>query len=630
MPIGDVPPSLQKAVLAAEDRKFYSHGGFSPTGILRAGVNNVKGGAQQGGSTITQQLAKNLYLTQERTLSRKVKELVISMKMENTLSKNQILEDYLNTIYFGRSAYGVEAASEQYFGKPVGQLSVAESAVLASILRSPGYYAPETHLDRLKARWDYVLDGMVKEGWLTKAERDQQVFPQLQPYKPSRSLAGPNGYLVEASRLQLADILQSKNIDPSAIEVGGLRVKTTFDPRLQAAAVDAVNKQRPTKKADGVRFGLTAIEPSTGYVKAMYGGADYQVQQFNDATQAHVQAGSTFKPFALAAALEQNVPLTSTWDGNSPRTFKDPGGGPPVKVVNDDHGYGTINLTTAMAHSVNTVYVDLGLKIGDDKVVDAARRAGVPANVKIDATPTVVLGTASPSSMDMASAYGTFAAGGQQVTPTMILEVRNNRGGLIYRAEPKQKQAFSSDVVADVDAALQAVVKQGTGTKAQAVGRPVAGKTGTTTNNLSAWFVGYVPQLSVAVDMFKPSADNKTLEPLYGTGGLSQVTGNSFPLSIWTSFMTTAVKGTPVVPFPKAANLGAPTELPSPDVTPSETPTDTASPSASASPTQTASSSPAVTASVTPVPVASKTPSPSGLPSASLPPASGAAQSPSG
>ncbi len=469
--IGAVPDHVQKAVLSAEDRDFYEHGGFDPLGIARAAWNNLRGGATQGGSTITQQLAKNLYLTQERTFDRKARELVLSMKLENTLSKDQILEDYLNTIYFGRGAYGIQAASQAYFAKDVGQLTAAEGAVLASIIRSPGGYAPEDQLERLQTRWAYVLDGMVEQGWLPQAERDAAQFPPIAERRPSVGLAGPGGYLVETARRELDRL----GYDEDRLSEGGLRVTTTFDAALQAAAVEAVAEQRPTKKAEGVRVGLVAVEPGTGYVRAMFGGDDYQARQFNDATQSAPQAGSTFKPFALAAGLEAGVELDSRWDGRSPRTFEVEGR-EPYKVTNfDDASYGRITLLKATANSVNTAYVDLGLEVGGDAVVDAARRAGIPERVEIDPGPAVVLGTASVTAYQMAGAYATFANDGEQVPNTVILAVKSPAGGTLYAAKPKGEEAFAPEVAAGVTKALEGVVTGGSGFEAKKLGRPSSG-----------------------------------------------------------------------------------------------------------------------------------------------------------
>jgi membrane peptidoglycan carboxypeptidase len=607
VPLSQVPVSLQHAVLAAEDRQFYEHGGFSPTGIVRAAWNDLRGGSLEGGSTITQQLVKNYYLTQQRTLSRKMQEFIVSIKIEQQLSKDQILQDYLNTIYFGRGAYGVQAAARAYFHTDVSQLTPAQGAVLASILRSPGAYSPEHHLDALKARWTFVLDGEVTEGWMTAAQRAAAVFPTISP-RGVAGPSGPNGYVVAYVESELA----SHGISEDDLASGGLRVYTSIDQKAQGAAVAAVTKQRPTTDAKGVRVGLASVDPRTGEIVAMYGGPDYgRPQYINDATQSIAQAGSTFKAFTLAAALKAGVTLDSRWDGSSGRVFTDVHGSTTKPIANEDHkSYGHITLLQAIEDSVNTVFVDVENQpeVGAAAVVQAARDAGIPESVQIQPTLSATLGVASPTALDMASAYGTFASGGMRYTPTIVTKVVGSNGGSIYTLTPRGTRAFDQDLSAQVDFALQKVVTDGTGTKARAVGRPVAGKTGTTDSNLSAWFVGYTPQMSTAVVMFRTGPDGRTRESLTGAGGGGRVNGGSFPAAIWTSYTSAALKGTPVLKFPTAPEpLG---------LTASPTPTPTASPSATSSPSPTPSTS---TSGPSPSPSSTSSPG-GGTPSPSAPP----------
>jgi membrane peptidoglycan carboxypeptidase len=545
-----IPLHLREAVMAAEDRDFYSNKAFSPIGILRALKNNLLGGSLQGGSTITQQYAKTAFLTSERTIQRKIKELVIAIKLENQLSKDEILENYLNTIYFGRGSYGVQTASQQYFNRTVDQLSVSQAVVLASILRSPGLYDPAFNKDnrpRLENRFAYVVKGMVEKGWLTEKEAAKLKIPYIAPRATSGSLSGPKGHLIEAVRKELIKF----GFTEDQIMVGGLVVKTTLVQQAQQAAVDAVNKQGPTKAPDNLHIGLVAVRPGTGEIIAMYGGKDYLTRQLNDATQAIAQAGSTFKPFALIAGLQQGIPLTSMWNGDSPQTFDD--AGKPYPVANYGfEGWGQISLLKATGSSVNTVYVPLGIKVGPENVVEAARRAGIPESIAMVPTPSVVLGVASPHVLDVANAYATFAANGIYAKPYLISQVLGSNKGVLYEGKPQTQEVFAADVMADLTYALKYVVTNGSGFAARKLNRPVAGKTGTSQSNASAWFSAYTPQLAASVALFRDDAT----QTLKGVGGLATVTGGSFPARIWTAFMQGALKGEPVLNFPAPANIG--------------------------------------------------------------------------
>ncbi len=542
IPLSDVPVDVQHAVLAAEDRGFYDHGGVSPVGIFRAVWNNVTGGSTQGGSTITQQYAKNAFLTQERTWDRKIREALLATKLETVVSKDEILENYLNTIYFGRGADGIEAASIAYFGVPTSELTVEQGAVLAAIIKSPSGLAPEKDLPALRARWAYVLDGMVEQGWLTPKQRAKAEFPKIKKQRAKDRLGGQTGFLLTMVEQQLLDL----GFDETEIQRGGLRVTTTFDQGAQKAATAAVRKAGPADGTEGLRIGLAAVRPGTGEVVAVYGGRDFITDQINNATREFAQAGSTFKPFALAAATEQGVELSSIWPGNSPTTVDG--------YTFDNYGnrsYGDVTLLHATEDSINSAYVTLESEVGVDRVADAAMRAGVPADTPgfDDRNLTFVLGTSSPSALSMADAYATFAARGDHVATTTVSKVVGANGGVLYELEPKASSAFDTDTADTVTYALSKVVTDGTGYAAQAIGRPAAAKTGTTDDNKSAWFVGYTPQLATAVLMAKEN-DAGLPVSLSGTGGLSTVTGGSYPAAIWTAFMKAALDGLPELAFP--------------------------------------------------------------------------------
>jgi membrane peptidoglycan carboxypeptidase len=550
VPLAKIPLNVRHAVLAAEDRGFYSNRAFSVTGIARAVLNNLRGGSLQGGSTITQQYAKTAFLTPERTIQRKIKELVIAIKLENQLSKDQIFESYLNTIYFGRGSYGVQTAAQQYFNRNVDQLTNAQAIVIACILRSPGFYDPsysKANEKRLTDRFDYVVKGMVEAKWLSPEDAAKIKFPTIAPRVTSGSLSGPKGHIIEAVSKELKGL----GFTEEQLLVGGLVIKTTIDQKAQTSAVDAINKLTPTKVPENLHIALVAIRPGTGEIVAMYGGADYLKRQLNDATQAIALGGSTFKPFALIAALEAGIPLTSMWNGDSPQTFDDLGKPYPVSNYGDE-GWGQMSLLEATKHSVNTVFVPLGQKAGLDKVVDAARRAGIPETVAMMPTPSVALGPASPHVIDVANSYATFAAQGIKAKPFLVTSVIGSNKGVLYEGKPQTQEVFSKEVMADLTYALKGVVNGGTGAAALALGRPAAGKTGTSQSNASAWFSAYTPQLAASVAFFRDDAT----QSLNGIGGLNSVTGGTFPARIWTAFMKGALKDEPVMEFPAPSNIG--------------------------------------------------------------------------
>ena len=550
--LAEIPVQVRNAVMAAEDRGFYSNRAFSPTGIARAVWNNLRGGSLQGGSTITQQYAKTAFLTPERSIQRKIKELVIAIKLENQFTKDEILENYLNTIYFGRGSYGVQTASQVYFGTTVDQLTTAQSAVLASILRSPGLYDPgfkKENLPRLEKRFAYVIDGMVEANWLDAEKAKKIKFPVINPRVTSGALAGPKGYVISWVEQELNKL----GFTDEQLLVGGYIIKTTLVKDAQEAAVAAVNKEAPTKAPDNLHIGLAAIKPGTGEILAMYGGQDYLKYQFNAATQGIASGGSSFKAFALVAALEQGIPLSSIWNGDSPKVYDD-GIGRPY-VVNNYGGetWGDTTLLNATIHSVNTIYVPLGIKAGVEKVVDVARRAGIPESVEMIASPSVSLGSSSPHVIDLANSYATFAAQGVYAKPFIINEVQGPNKGILYQGRIQAQEVFRKDVMADLTYALNQITVKGTAAVVGArLNRPAAGKTGTSNDNAAAWFNGYTPEVAASVAFYR---DNAT-QSLNGIGGLTSVTGGSFPARIWAEFVKGYLGKAPIQEFPPASNIG--------------------------------------------------------------------------
>ena len=543
-----VPMSMQQAVLAAENRDFYSDPGVSITGAVRALWVSLTTDRTQGGSTITQQYVKNMYLTQERSYERKIKEVFIALKIDRELTKDELLQDYLNTIYFGRGAYGVQAASQAYYGKNVTDLTVADSALLAARIQNPVSFDDPDNVDNLQARYDYVLDGMVSEGWLPAGERAAQTFPAIRDNSGDVRFAGQSGYLVAATQNELTAL----GFTEDEIQRGGLRVRTTFEPKAQAAAEAAITAQLPpvAEWPENFHAALAAVRPGTGEVVAIYGGRGYQAGAFfNDAIQGAAQPGSTFKPFALVAGLQNEVSLRDRYSGANNREFPEYDNGRPVPNFGGE-SFGNIDLVTATENSVNTVFVDLTIEVGAEKVVQSAIAAGIPEGTQdLVAQPSVVLGVANVHPVDLANAYSTLAAGGQRTPWHVIAEVVGPDGEVRYTAAPQPEQVIAPDVVSDVSFALQAVVEDGSGFAAQELGRPAAGKTGTTNDNKSSWFAGYVPQLAGAVALWAEGSG----ATLAGFGGRETVTGGSFPASVWTAFMQGALEGTEVVEFPEPA-----------------------------------------------------------------------------
>ena len=551
--LAEIPLHVRNSVMAAEDRSFYSNRAISPIALAAAVWDNlITLGKGRGGSTITQQYAKTAFLTPERSIQRKVKELVISIKLENQFTKDEIFENYLNTIYFGRGSYGVQTASQVYFGTTVDKLTIAQAAVLASILRSPGLYDPgfkEENLPRLENRFKYVIDGLVDEGWLSEEKSAKIKFPIINPRVTSGALAGPKGYVISWVERELNQL----GFTDEQLLIGGYIIKTTLVKNAQEAAVAAVSKEAPSKAPENLHIGLVAIKPGTGEILAMYGGQDYLKYQFNAATQGITSGGSSFKVFTLVAALEEGIPLSSVWNGDTPKVYDDGIG--RAYVVNNygEQSMGDMSLLTAMEKSVNTIFVPLGMKAGLEKVVDVARRAGVPDSVEMIAAPSVSLGAASPHVIDLANAYATFAAQGVYAKPFIINEVQGPNKGILYQGRIQAQEVFRKDVMADLTYALSRVTTSGTAAVVGSrVARPTAGKTGTSNDNASAWFNGYTPEVAASVAFYRDDAT----QSLNGIGGLTSVTGGSFPARIWAEFVKGYLKNTPVQEFPAPAYIG--------------------------------------------------------------------------
>ena len=547
--LADVPPVLVHAVVDLEDHDFFDHWGVSPSAIARAGVANAREGTMtQGGSTITQQLVKNTLVDRTPTLSRKLKEAVLARRLENQMSKEQILERYLNTVYFGHGAYGVQAAAERYFGVAVGNLEPDKAALLAGLIASPGLYDPFARPQAAAARRAKVLAAMVDRGHLS-AEEAARFGSAALPTKPVlRSAPGPNApFLDEVVRSLLDDprLGAQPSARYAALFGGGLRIETTLDPRLQQAGQAAVAAGVPPSPFTAA---LVAVDPSSGEVRALVSPGEGVQQGFNLATQGARQAGSAFKVVTLAAALEQGHSPQQPIDGSAPCVIPLPGGLPPWQVDNyEGSSGGVVTLQTATARSLNCAYARLVMTVGPERVADVARRLGVRR--PLQPVPSITLGALEVSPLDMATVFATLAAQGVRHDPVFVRRVVDPSGGVLVDNRPNPARAIDAEVTRIETQVLTSVVTQGTGRAAALPGRPVAGKTGTASEWRDAWFGGFVPQLAAVVWMGAPQGQ----VPMVNVGGI-RVTGGSYPARIWSSFMTSALAGQPVVGFaPPAA-----------------------------------------------------------------------------
>ncbi|MFJ2263645.1 transglycosylase domain-containing protein [Streptomyces sp. NPDC087844] len=645
-----IPKEMRYAVISAENKTFENDRGVDPMGIGRALFNMAKGGQTQGGSTITQQYVKNAMLEdQSQTISRKFKELFVSIKVGANVEKEDIMAGYLNSAYYGRGAYGIQAAARTYFDKDAEDLNPSQCAFLAAVLKGATYYdpagaesidpsaTPAANHERATTRWRWILGEMVKDGHLEESVRNKYPdFPTLQSPRSNAQLGGQVGYLVDLAKAYIVNNSEKTGITEKQLRDGGYEIHTTFDKKkvgqLEAAVKKVIKenikeKERP-KTDKHVQFGGASVDPETGAIKAIYGGVDATKHFTNNADQTGAQVGSTFKPFVLAAAMKWGVrdpdlEPTQAQDERiqvSPKSlysgknklkiedydgtvWKDKDEKEWLQRNDGDESYNPptfqIDLREAMRVSSNSAYVQLGMNVGLDKVQESAVDAGIKEDSLASASfPSFSIGTSDPSAIRMAGAYATFAASGKQSEPYSVDEI-TDKDGTVFTHEnaAKTKQAFTKKVADNVTDVLKTVVDKGTGTAAKLTNRPVAGKTGTTDGNKSAWFVGYTPQLSTAISMYRLDDDesNKKREflEMYGTGGQDKIHGASFPAEIWHDYMEQALKGTKVEQFPTPEPIGTVVNdvvVPTPTPTPTETEEEQESQSPTPTPSETETS----------------------------------------
>jgi penicillin-binding protein 1A len=533
--LDQMPDALKKAIVAIEDTDFYHHRGVNWKAVVRAlWANVVKGSVVEGGSTITQQYVKNAYVGPRRTLWRKVQEAHLAFELEQKYSKDKILELYLNDILFGKGCYGIFTAAKRYFGKAPQALTLAECAMLAGIVQAPSYYDPYAKPQEVLQRRKVVLEQMHKLGMITRVEMDGADKEPL-------NLAPPNP--VRAARRApyfcdyIMEYTKKKYGEQQALR-GGLRIYTTIDLNLQGMAERTiVNMTDPT---DGPNAALVCIDPRTGYIKAMVGGKNYALSQFNVAADGHRQAGSSFKTFVLSRALADSVSPDQTYDSSSPRTINIPGGG-VWKVHNyEGHGSGTMTIRDATIHSVNVVFAQLIMDVGPSRVAELAKTMGI--QTPVDPDPAIALGglRIGVTPLEMASAYGTLADNGVHAVARSTSKVTDADGNVVDEGKPETAQVLDPKVVEKINGILAQVVSSGTA-RGASIGRPQAGKTGTTEDYADAWFVGYTPDLVTAVWVGYPQ----------GRISMHGMTGGSLPASIWARFMRQALDNIPPTAFPK-------------------------------------------------------------------------------
>ena len=602
--LAKVPKDVQRSFVAAENKTFYKDAGVDLKGTTRGVLNTLSGKGAQGGSTITQQYVKNYYLSQEQTVSRKLKELVISLKLDREKSKDYILAGYMNTSYYGRGAYGIQAAAQAYYRVDAEDLTVEQGAYLSALLQAPNQYdwaiASETGKKLAQDRWNYVLDNMVEQKWLGASERQGMKFPVPKEPKAAAGMEGQTGYLVDAANHTLKkqlvaqgaaeDMEQAKAL----VDLGGYTVTLNIDKKKQAALEKSV-KAKLTSKLDpkkrdvdaDVQAGAVSVDPKSGGVLAMYGGVDYVKHYTNNATRDDYQPASTFKPVILAAAVDQDaetqdgVPITANtmYDGTSKRPVMDGdqkvGFAPPNE---DDVDYGDIDVQEAMNKSVNSVFAQMGIDVGMTEVMKVAGELGMDTEGE-QAVPAQTLGSMGASPLEMAGVYATLDNHGKKVTPQIVKSVEH-KDRTIEIPEAIGEQVISEQAADTVTSVLTGVVDDGTARTSVREnplrdGQQVAGKTGTSDDNKSAWFTGFTPGLVTSVGLFGEDAKSHAQVPMYKAGGVDhRVNGGGFPAEIWAAYTFGVMDE--VTKFDLDTKQGAavkPSRSPSVSQSPSQSPT---------------------------------------------------------
>ena len=545
-----LPDYVGQAVVASEDRSFYTNRGIDLVGIARAFWNNLTTGSRQGGSTITQQYAERYYLGETTSYLGKAREAILALKIAQAQDKDQVLCNYMNTIYLGRGTYGIQAAAKAYFGKEAKDLTVAEAAMLAGIIPSPSSWDPAVDPEQAQARFTRVLRIMQEDGYITAQEQQEAQFPQTIEYTQQNSYQGANGYLLQMVRDELTG---DGTFSAEQLDTGGYAIVTTIDKSKQDLMYSVVSPAQNGMQGvipDGMEFGGISVNAKDGSIISVYAGEDYLSKQLNQATQSVYEIGSTMKPMALLGAIQEGVNLDTVFNGNSPRKFD--GIADPVGNFGN-MSYGNVNLYTATAQSLNTVYMDVQAKLGTQRIAEIAKEAGAESDALDGTNPFTVLGNNALTTKDVARMYATIANQGNRPNIHIVSSVKNTDGEDIYKAPTDTTQVFDANDTALVTKAMTGTVQNGTATEALAVGHNLAMKTGTANDSYAASTVGFTPSVVSVFAMWYPDANGNPQEvPAFG--GWSG--GSDYPVHLFTQYMTQALAGTDNETFPNAVDHG--------------------------------------------------------------------------